>query len=142
MGFGNPYGDPWNPELVLNWVHKLVDMEIKHIALSDTIGVSNYNNISALFAVLTSEIKNVVFIAHLHSTKETAYEKIKAAFNNGCRHFDSALKGLGGCPMAKEELTGNIPTETLFEFIDKNMLENNYDLNYFEKAKAYSNKVF
>ena len=69
-------------------------------------------------------------------------DKIKAAYTNGCRHFDSALKGLGGCPMAKEDLTGNIPTETLFEFIDQNMLKNNYNLNNFENAKAYSNKVF
>ena len=142
MGFGNPYGDMWSPEIVLEWVRKLTQMGIKHIALSDTIGISNYDNISDIFSILTAEITNVVFIAHLHSTKETVMDKIKVAYANGCRHFDSALKGLGGCPMAKEELTGNIPTEILFEFIDQNMLKNNYDLNNFENAKAYSNKVF
>jgi hydroxymethylglutaryl-CoA lyase len=142
MGFGNPYGDPWNPELVLKRVNQLVEMGIKYIALSDTVGVSDIFNICELFSVLTREKPDIVFIAHLHSQKDSAYDKIKAAYDNGCRHFDSALNGMGGCPLAKDELIGNIPTETLFDFIDKYKMENNYDLDFFKKAISYSNKVF
>jgi len=142
MGFGNPYGDPWHPDLVLKWVNKLVEMGIKYIALSDTVGVSDIGNICDLFSTLTKEKPDIVFIAHLHSQKNSAYDKIKAAYDNGCIHFDSALNGMGGCPLAKDELIGNIPTETLFDFIKKNKMGNNYDLDFFEKAKSYSNRVF
>ncbi len=116
MGFGNPYGDPWNVEIVQKWVDVLADMEIKIMALSDTIGVSTPESICYLFDNLIPPYPDVEFGAHLHTTPQTWREKIEAAFDSGCRRFDSAIRGYGGCPMAKDELTGNMPTEKLLSF--------------------------
>jgi hydroxymethylglutaryl-CoA lyase len=108
MGFGNPYGDPWNAEIVMKWVQKMYDMNIRIIALSDTIGVSNPQSITYLFENLVPAYPDVEFGAHLHTRKENWQPKVEAAFNSGCRRFDGAIQGYGGCPMAKDELTGNI----------------------------------
>lgn len=115
MGFGNPYGEEWNAEVVIKWVKRLALMGISIIALSDTVGVSNPENINQLFSALIPEVKNVEFGAHLHSHTDTWEEKITAAVNAGCVRFDSALKGIGGCPMAKDELVGNLATENLVQ---------------------------
>jgi hydroxymethylglutaryl-CoA lyase len=120
MAFGNPYGDEWNADIVIGWARKLAGMGIKILALSDTTGVSNPQNISSLFSAVVPELKNVEVGAHLHTTPETWEEKIKAAYENGCRRFDAAIKGFGGCPMAKDDLTGNMPTEKMITFFQKN----------------------
>lgn len=122
MAFGNPYGDVWNSEIVLEWTKKLADLGIEIIALSDTIGVSNPENISYLFKNIVPEFTNVEIGAHLHTTPTTWYEKVDAAYQNGCRRFDGAIKGFGGCPMATDKLTGNMPTENLiYYFIEKDI---------------------
>lgn len=116
MGFGNPYGEPWNAEIVIKWVRRLSVMGIKTIALSDTVGVSNPLNISSLFTQLIPEVKEVEFGAHLHSNPLTWLEKVEAAYQSGCKRFDSALKGIGGCPMANDDLVGNLATENLVSY--------------------------
>jgi len=142
MAFGNPYNDPWNPEIVYNWCRKLNSMGVRNMPLSDTIGCSTPENINQLFSSLIPDLKNVTFGAHLHSTRLTALEKITAAYNSGCRNFDVAIHGFGGCPMAKEELTGNIATEDLEQFATNNKIE--LGLNKIELDKAYeaSWKIF
>ncbi len=142
MAFGNPYGDVWNSEIVINWTKKLSEMGIKIIALADTIGCSTPDNITYLFSNLIPEFKNVQIGAHLHSTKEKAMEKIEAAYKSGCRSFDVAVHGFGGCPMAADDLTGNMATEDLIEYTQKNSIRLN--LNETELTKAYelSWKVF
>lgn len=119
MGFGNPYGDPWNVEIVQKWVDDLADDGIRIFSLSDTIGVSNPENIAYLFGNLVPKYPDVEFGAHLHTTPATWREKIQAAWSSGCRRFDGALRGFGGCPMAKDELTGNMPTENMVGFFDE-----------------------
>lgn len=124
MGFGNPYGDEWNVENVQKWVDRLFNMGIKTMSLSDTIGVSNPENISYLFSNLIPEYPEISFGAHLHTQPHNWKEKVKAAYDNGCRRFDGAIKGYGGCPMAKDDLTGNMPTENMvayFESINENL---------------------
>jgi len=113
MGFGNPYGEIWNADIVIHWVKKLVQRDIKIIALSDTIGVSNPENITHLFSRLIPEFHGIEFGAHLHSNPKNWEEKVMAAENSGCLRFDSALKGIGGCPMAADELVGNLATENI-----------------------------
>ena len=119
MGFGNPYGETWNSDIVIGWVKKLSKLGIKTIALSDTVGVSNPSNITQLFTHLISEFTDIEFGAHLHSHPSTWEEKVNAAFKSGCRRFDSAMKGIGGCPMANDELVGNLATENLVTYFEK-----------------------
>jgi len=135
MAFGNPYGDKWNPEIVIQWGKELSKRGIKIIALADTIGCSNPENITQLFSSLIPELKDVEMGAHLHSTKQTAQEKIIAAYDSGCRRFDSAIHGFGGCPMAADALTGNIATEDIELFANVNKI--NLGLNAVELEKSY-----
>ncbi len=125
MAFGNPYGETWHPDIAAKWSERLhKDFGVKILALSDTIGVSNPSNISELFSGLIPEFKEVEFGAHLHTTAETWKEKIESAYKAGCRRFDGAIKGFGGCPMATDKLTGNMPTENMvayFNEIDENL---------------------
>ena len=116
MGFGNPYGDPWNVEIVGEWTEKLSNMGVKIISLSDTIGSSTPDVIEYLFSNLIPSYPNIEFGAHLHTTPDSWHEKVNAAYNAGCHRFDGAIKGYGGCPMAKDELTGNMPTEKLLSY--------------------------
>ncbi|WP_369049069.1 hydroxymethylglutaryl-CoA lyase [Tenacibaculum sp. UWU-22] len=116
MGFGNPYGDPWNVEIVGEWTQKLSDMGVKIISLSDTIGSSTPEVITYLFTHLIPNYPKIEFGAHLHTTPDTWHEKVDAAYKAGCLRFDGAIKGYGGCPMAKNELTGNMPTEKLLSY--------------------------
>lgn len=118
MGFGNPYGDPWNVDIVLQWVHQLREMGVRIFSLSDTIGVSSPDNISYLFESLIPALPDIEFGAHLHTTPASWKEKVHAAYESGCRRFDGALKGYGGCPMAREELTGNMPTEKMIGYFE------------------------
>ncbi|GAB3509793.1 hydroxymethylglutaryl-CoA lyase [Emticicia fontis] len=117
MGFGNPYGDVWNAEIVLEWVEKLKQLGIKIFSLSDTVGVANPESIRYLFENLIPKHPDLEFGAHLHTTPDTWKEKIESAYGAGCRRFDGAILGYGGCPMAADELVGNMPTENLLSFI-------------------------
>lgn len=124
MGFGNPYGDEWNADIVKKWVSRLDEMGISIISLSDTIGVSNPESISYLFNHLIPAYPRITFGAHLHTQPNNWKEKVVAAYKSGCRRFDGAIKGYGGCPMAKDDLTGNMPTENMisyFNSIDKEL---------------------
>lgn len=116
MGFGNPYGDPWNIEIVGQWIEKLSNLGIKILSLSDTIGSSTPDVIDYLFSNLIPLYPEIEFGAHLHTTPDKWHEKVDAAFKAGCNRFDGAIKGFGGCPMAKDELTGNMPTEKLLSY--------------------------
>ncbi len=139
MGFGNPYGDPWNVDIVESWTQRLYNMGIRILSLSDTIGVASPESIDYLFSHLIPAFPDIEFGAHLHSPPHNWEEKVEAAWNNGCRRFDSALNGYGGCPMAKDELTGNMATENLVYFFDKQEVEIGLDrdllLNAMEKAR-------
>jgi hydroxymethylglutaryl-CoA lyase len=137
MGFGNPYDEEWSTYIVAHWAEALIQLDIKILALSDTIGVSNPENINYLFSNLIPEFPQIEFGAHLHTTPDTWQEKVQAAYDSGCRRFDGALKGYGGCPMAKDELVGNMPTEKLLEF----MQTNNVDHGLSETAFAASFKI-
>lgn len=119
MGFGNPYGDLWHPDIVLKWVNILSELDIEIFAISDTIGIADVDSIEYVFSTLIPEHKNLIIGAHLHTTPDTASEKIEAAYKGGCRRFDGALGGYGGCPMAKDELVGNMPTEVLIDLFQK-----------------------
>ena len=144
MGFGNPYGDPWNVEIVQKWVDRLVEMDIKYFQLSDTIGVSNPDSISYLFSNLISkyESKGVEIGAHLHTTPTTWKEKIEAAYESGCKRFDGAIKGFGGCPMAKDDLTGNMPTENMVYYFEEINAETGVDLERFRACMQTAIDVF
>jgi hydroxymethylglutaryl-CoA lyase len=116
MGFGNPYGDPWNVEIVGEWTEKLAHMGVKILSLSDTVGSSTPDVITYLFSHLIPKYPHVEFGAHLHTTPDRWFEKVDAAYRAGCRRFDGAIQGFGGCPMAKDDLTGNMPTEKLLSY--------------------------
>lgn len=142
MGFGNPYGDPWNVEIVQHWVNHLADMDIRIMALSDTIGVSNPDNISYLFSNLIPPYPDVEFGAHLHTQPHNWKEKMEAAYTSGCRRFDAAMKGYGGCPMAKDELTGNMATENMYSYFREIGVETELDSGSFGEAMGLVNEVF
>lgn len=143
MAFGNPYGDEWSTYIVAHWAEKLLkDLEIKILSLSDTIGTSNRENIQFLFEKLIPEFPEVEFGAHLHTTPQAWEEKVDAAFKAGCRRFDSAIKGYGGCPMAEDQLTGNMPTENLLLYLESKDATESIDFSMFDKAVDYSSKVF
>lgn len=142
MAFGNPYGDLWHPDIVSRWTDKLVEMGIKNIALSDTIGVSAPDNIASLFSQIIKDFSKTEIGAHLHTTPITWEEKVKTAYDNGCRKFDGAIKGFGGCPMAADELTGNMPTEKMVSYFDQHKISTHLDMEEFSKAMQESSRVF
>ncbi len=142
MAFGNPYGDVWNVEIAQQYVTKLVSMGIKRFSLSDTIGVSTPESLEYLFSNLTSMFPDIYFNAHLHTTPDKWEEKVAAAYKHGCRSFDGAIKGYGGCPMAKDELTGNMPMENMIAYFNENNIESGLDLTAFQDAMAYSGNIF
>ena len=141
MGFGNPYGDPWNVDIVGDWTEQLSKMGIKILSLSDTIGSSNPDNINYLFSHLIPKYPNIEFGAHLHTTPSTWFEKVDAAYKAGCRRFDGAIQGFGGCPMAKDELTGNMPTEKLLTYFES-MQNLDLNLHNFDSAFREASKIF
>lgn len=142
MGFGNPYGDPWSPEIVADWTDKLSRMGVKILSLSDTIGSSDSGTINYLFSHLIPLYPLIEFGAHLHTTPTTWYEKVDAAYKAGCLRFDGAIKGYGGCPMAKDELTGNMPTEKLISYFNSQKAITNLSAMSFEAAYNEALKVF
>ena len=142
MGFGNPYGDPWNSEIVGEWTEKLAVMGVKILSLSDTIGSSTPETITYLFSNLIKQYPSIEFGAHLHTTPDKWHEKVDAAFNSGCKRFDGAILGFGGCPMAKDELTGNMPTEKLLSYFTSKKETTNLNSISFESAYNESKKIF
>jgi len=142
MGFGNPYGDPWNINIVGEWTEKLSNMGVSIISLSDTIGSSTPDVIKYLFSNLISNYPKIEFGAHLHTTANSWYEKVDAAFNAGCKRFDGAIKGYGGCPMAKDELTGNMPTEKLISYFTAQKVVTGIKPMSFESAYNQALKTF
>lgn len=141
MGFGNPYGDPWNVDVVGEWTEKLSTMGVHILSLSDTIGSSNAENIDYLFSNLIPLYPHIEFGAHLHTTPTSWFEKVDAAYQAGCRRFDGAIQGFGGCPMAKDELTGNMPTEKLLSYFTSNQ-NNPLNAISFESAYNEASKIF
>lgn len=142
MGFGNPYGDPWSVQIVGNWAERLAGMGVKILSLSDTVGTSSPEVISYLFENLIPKYPAIEFGAHLHTTPTTWYEKVDAAFRAGCLRFDGAIQGFGGCPMAKDELTGNMPTEKLLSYFTSKKVSTGIRPMAFESAHNEASKVF
>ena len=141
MGFGNPYGDEWNAEIVMKWMNELANLGIQIISLSDTIGVSTTDSIEYLFSSVIPAFPKIEIGAHLHTLVGESGAKIKSAYLSGCRRFDGALKGYGGCPMAKDDLTGNMPMENLvFYLAGKN--EINIDMEVLYEAMEMADDVF
>ncbi len=142
MGFGNPYGDPWNVEIVGEWTEKLAGMGVKILSLSDTVGSSTPEVIDYLFSNLIPQYPEIEFGAHLHTTPDKWFEKVDAAYKAGCRRFDGAIQGFGGCPMAKDDLTGNMPTEKLLSYFTTQKEDTNTSPMSFESAYNEATKVF
>ena len=142
MGFGNPYGDPYNVEIVGEWTEKLSKMGVKILSLSDTIGSSTPEVIDYLFQNLIPKYPHIEFGAHLHTTPDSWFEKVDAAYKAGCHRFDGAIKGYGGCPMAKDDLTGNMPTEKLLSYFTAEKADTNCHPISFESAYNEALKIF
>ncbi len=142
MGFGNPYGDPWNVEIVGEWTEKLAAMGVKILSLSDTIGSSTPEVITYLFSNLIPEYPNIEFGAHLHTTPTKWHEKVDAAYKAGCQRFDGAVQGFGGCPMAKDELTGNMPTEKMLSYFTTEKATTGVNWMVFEAAYNKASELF
>ena len=142
MGFGNPYGDPWSPEIVAQWTENLAGMGCKIISLSDTVGAASPEVISELFNGVIPQFPDVEFGAHLHTAPHSWREKVHAAYAAGCRRFDGAIQGFGGCPMAKDELTGNMPTEKLLSYCAEQKIEHGVHMARFESAFNKASDIF
>ncbi len=142
MGFGNPYGDPWSVEIVGEWTEKLSKMGVKILSLSDTVGTSTPEIIDYLFSNLIPAYPKIEFGAHLHTTPTSWFEKVDASYKAGCRRFDGAIQGFGGCPMAKDELTGNMPTERMISYFTTVNADTNIRTLSFESAHNEATKIF
>ncbi len=142
MGFGNPYGDPWDVDIVAEWTRTLSELGVSIISLSDTIGVASGETISYLFSNLIPRYPAIEFGAHMHTHPAHWHEKVDAAYRAGCRRFDGALKGFGGCPMAKDELTGNMPTEKLLSYFTAEKASTGINSLRFESAYNEAMRIF
>lgn len=142
MGFGNPYGDEWNVDIAQHWVSEMDKIGVKILSLSDTIGVANPETITYLFGNLIPAFKHIEFGAHLHTTPHTWHEKVDAAYQSGCLRFDGAIKGFGGCPMAADELTGNMPTEHLISYFAEKNIELGINKEAFQTSYHLATSVF
>lgn len=142
MGFGNPYGDEWNVEIIEKWAEELVNRGVHILSLADTTGVSTPEKIETILPVLVKKFDKTEIGIHLHSTPFTRLEKIEAAYKAGCTRFDSALKGFGGCPMAADDLTGNMATEDLISFLQSKDEHLGLNMDKWHEAMLFSSKVF
>lgn len=142
MAFGNPYGDPWSIEIAEKWMYEADKFNVKYISLSDTIGVAKPDVIEHFFSHLTKKFSHVEFGAHFHTTPDTWREKVEAAYRSGCRRFDGAMKGFGGCPMAKDDLTGNMPTENLVTYFDEMKEELGLDRERLQESMQIAARIF
>ena len=139
MGFGNPYGEPWNYEIVDKWIDKLSDLKIQVISLSDTIGTAVPDDIFRIFSNIIPKYTQVEFGAHFHTKPDDWFKKIDSAYRAGCKRFDGAIQGFGGCPMAKDELTGNLPTEKLISYF--NTLNKKTSINSLNFESCYNHAL-
>jgi hydroxymethylglutaryl-CoA lyase len=142
MAFGNPYGDPWDVDIVSEWADRLQSMGVEILSLSDTIGSSKPESISYLFSNLIPKFPHIEFGAHLHTHPNSWYEKLNAAYNAGCYRFDGAIQGFGGCPMASDSLTGNMPTEKIISYFNSENIDTQIDILPFESAHNSASKLF
>lgn len=142
MGFGNPYGDPWSPEIVAQWIEILASKGVKTISLSDTVGVASSETIGQLFSLIIPQFPHLTIGAHLHVKAADALEKIDCAYQHGCRRFDGAIKGYGGCPMAKDELIGNMPTEKILTYCTIHKIPHLLNPLHFEAAYNQALQTF
>ncbi|MFN8259908.1 MAG: hydroxymethylglutaryl-CoA lyase [Chitinophagales bacterium] len=142
MAFGNPYGDFYDAALVEHWVDRLLEIGVTKFSISDTIGIATPEIITEVFSVLSEDFPEIGFGAHFHTTPATWKEKVEAAWNAGCTRFDGAIKGYGGCPMAKDDLTGNMPTENLLAYFDENNIQHGLNKDAFIDAMSIANAIF
>lgn len=142
MAFGNPYGDEWNSGIAEHWAAELIKRGCTTLSLADTTGVSTPEKINYIFPALARRFPNIEFGVHLHSTANSWYEKVDAAYLSGCTRFDSALKGYGGCPMAQDELVGNIATENIINYLQAKGIELKLNWPEWQEALKYSNRIF
>lgn len=142
MGFGNPYGDEWNTDIITHWANELVEKGVKIISVADTVGISTPEKIKTVLPPLVQQFPTIEFGLHLHSTPQQRLEKIEAAFSAGCTRMDSALKGFGGCPMAADDLTGNIATEDVIHYLNEQGIELGLDMDKWQEAMLFSSNIF
>jgi hydroxymethylglutaryl-CoA lyase len=140
MGFGNPYGDEWNAGIVSDWIGKLADLGVKQFSISDTVGISNEQSIEAVFSKFKNNDQILDIGAHFHTTQDAWEGKIKSAYAQGCKKFDGAIRGFGGCPMAKDDLVGNMPTERLLDFFSNDKLQLN--IKEFQHSVLLADQLF
>ena len=142
MGFGNPYGDRYDEEIVMIWVDKMASIGIKIISIADTVGLAEPEQVSSVLDKLIPQYQNIEIGVHLHSTPMNWQQKIDAALESGCKRFDGALKGIGGCPMANDELVGNINTELMIAYFEKLSLLPNLNKDALIKALDLADEIF
>ena len=142
MGFGNPYGDVYNEEIVFEWVKKLVGMDIKIISLADTVGVATKEQVYSITKYLVDSLPGTEIGVHLHSTPANWKEKVNAALQAGCKRFDGALKGIGGCPMADDELVGNMDTELMIPYFEELKQLNNLNREALNNCSRLASEIF
>ncbi len=143
MGFGNPYGDTWSPDLIVTWAERLTQLfEVSRLSLADTIGVATPELVNQVFTTISTEFPDTQISAHLHTLPENARILTEAAYDGGCRYFEGAIKGYGGCPMAKDELTGNMPTEQMLDWFKEKGIDTGVDPSRFSEAFVTSSKIF
>ncbi len=142
MAFGNPYGDQWQPEIAMNWVNKIAELEIKTISLADTVGLASKETVASLFQQIVPAFEGIEIGAHLHCTPDNWKLKLEAAYINGCRRFDAAIRGFGGCPMANDELVGNMATENLIHFLESKNVSLNLNKERLNECLERSLAVF
>jgi hydroxymethylglutaryl-CoA lyase len=142
MGFGNPYGDEYSEEILLKWASEMVEREIKIISLADTVGVATPEQISFALNSLVPKYPDTVIGVHLHSTPTNWKEKLEAAVNAGCKRFDGALKGIGGCPMAQNDLVGNMNTELIISYLEEKKLINGLNKDALQKSLQLASEIF
>jgi len=142
MGFGNPYGDDWNLEILSKWTKALIEKGVKILSIADTTGVSTVEKINEIYPYLLAQFPQIEWGMHLHSTPESSFQKIAAAFDAGCTRMDSAIKGFGGCPMATDDLTGNIATENVLTYLKQKNHANSINESAWNEAFLFSSKIF
>jgi hydroxymethylglutaryl-CoA lyase len=142
MAFGNPYGDIWNQDVAIKWTKEMSKLGVKTIALSDTVGVAKSADIISILNAVIPTFKNIEFGVHLHCSPENWKEKVNAAWESGCRRFDSAIKGFGGCPMAEDVLVGNLSTENLLSYLNEKKVDLTIDQSSFDYSFQLANSVF
>lgn len=142
MGFGNPYGDPWSPDVIARWTEHFAKLGVKTIALADTVGTADPDVIASVFETLIPQFPEVTLGAHFHASQAMRLPKIQAAWDSGCRRFDTAMMGFGGCPFAEDELVGNIATESLMAFCQEQSIETGLDAKAMGDAALLAGELF